>query len=475
MTGVTLASSDITLSLDKDGVILEATVSANLPEESVSAWVGRPWTDTVGAPVGEQIRGMMADAHRHGLSAFHALTQRFPSGREYPIEYTLVRVGAKGGLVVVGRSRLAVDELQSRLLATQRAREQDYWKLREIETRSRFLFDSSGEAVLLVGAETLQVLEANPAAIRGLGVAPGWHILDEIAPADHASFRGMLQRAREGGRAPGIVVRVGAGQVAWTMRASLMATEPGQVFMLHLTPPLPLEPAAWPAATTPGPIAPGPLAAPAGQALPGQASAGQTLPVPGLAALLERLPDGIVLASSRGEVLQANTSFLDMAQAAAPAVVLGQGLGRWLQQSGADLDVILANLARHGAVRLFATSLTGELGSTVQVEISAASVSGEHGMIGLVVRDVSRRLQAAEDPRDLLAVLEGLTAGMGDHSLPELVRLTSDIVERHCIEKALQRCHGNRRATADMLGLSRQSLYGKLKRHGIDRGGEDTE
>jgi PAS domain-containing protein/DNA-binding protein Fis len=464
MTGVTLASSDITLSLDKDGVILEATVSANLPEENVLAWVGRPWTETVGAPDGEQIRGMMADAQRNGLSAFHALTQRFPSGREYPIEYTLVRVGAKGGLVVVGRSRQAVDELQSRLLATQRAREQDYWKLREIETRSRFLFDSSGEAVLLVGAERLDVLEANPAAIRGLGVAPGWNILDEIAPADQAAFRSMLLRARDGGRAPGMVVRVGAAQVAWTMRASLMATEPGQVFMLHLTPPLALEPPL----RLPSPVSSG---LPQG-ASPGTA-AGQRQAL-ALAGLLERLPDGFVLASSRGDVLQANPSFLDMVQAAAPAVVLGQSLGRWLQQSGADLDVVLAALARHGAVRLFSTVLTGELGSTVQVEISAVS-GGDQGMICLVLRDISRRLHPTEGPRDLRAVLESLTASMSDSSLPELVRLTSDIVERHCIENALARCNGNRRATADMLGLSRQSLYGKLKRHGIDRGGEDNE
>jgi transcriptional regulator PpsR len=163
-----------------------------------------------------------------------------------------------------------------------------------------------------------------------------------------------------------------------------------------------------------------------------------------------------------------------MVQAAAPAVVLGQSLGRWLQQSGGDLEVVLANLARHGALRLFATSLTGELGSTVEVEISAAG-GGDDGNICLVLRDISRRLNRAEGPRDLRALLEGLTQGMEDNSLPELVRLTSDIVERHCIENALQRCHGNRRATADMLGLSRQSLYGKLKRHGIDRGGEDNE
>ena len=248
---------------------------------------------------------------------------------------------------------------------------------------------------------------------------------------------------------------------AWASGASVMTGEPGQVFLLHLTPPLPLEPPArLPQALVPGTPQPVPPLGPA------------------LAGLLDRLPDGFVLASGQGIVLRANPAFLDLVQAAAPAVVLGESLGRWLQHTGTSLDVLLANLARHGVVRLFRTTLTGELGSTGEVEISAASAGaagGDQAMICLVLRDISRRLDPVAAPQDLRAVLHGLTAGLGDNSLPELIRMTTDIVERHCIENALQRCNGNRRATADMLGLSRQSLYGKLKRHGVDRGGEDNE
>ena len=48
------------------------------------------------------------------------------------------------------------------VLGAQQAMEQDYWKLREIETRYRLLFDASNEPVLLIGAEDLRVVEANP-------------------------------------------------------------------------------------------------------------------------------------------------------------------------------------------------------------------------------------------------------------------------------------------------------------------------
>ena len=62
-------------------------------------------------------------------------------------------------------------------------------------------------------------------------------------------------------------------------------------------------------------------------------------------------------------------------------------------------------------------------------------------------------------------------------SLPELVRDTSDLVERHFIKAALELTGDNRTTAADLLGLSRQSLYVKLRRHGLqlDEGADDGE
>ena len=45
------------------------------------------------------------------------------------------------------------------------------------------------------------------------------------------------------------------------------------------------------------------------------------------------------------------------------------------------------------------------------------------------------------------------------------------IVERRYIEAALELTGGNRTAAAELLGLSRQSLYAKLNRYGLDEGG----
>ncbi len=53
---------------------------------------------------------------------------------------------------------------------------------------------------------------------------------------------------------------------------------------------------------------------------------------------------------------------------------------------------------------------------------------------------------------------------MGRVTLKDLVRETTDLVERLCIEAALELTKDNRASAAEILGLSRQSLYSKLHR-----------
>ncbi|CAH2601070.1 Regulator of carotenoid biosynthesis; Transcriptional regulator, PpsR [Rhodovastum atsumiense] len=440
MTSAVASHPDIQLTLDRDGVIRQATFSSAISSEASTPWIGRPWADTVGGIGADTVRRMVADALSSGVSAFSQVTQRFPSGLELPIEYTAVRLGEASGLMVIGKSLQAVAELQSRLIATQHAREQDYWKLREIETRSRLLFDASSEAVILVRASNLRVIEANPAALRELGVAPGWEILHEIAPKDYDAFQALLLRVRQHGRAPAMLVHFGARQEAWLVRVSLMAAEPGHVFLVQLAP---------------AGIAPG---------------TGRADPAP-LDDLIDHLPEGFVVVDPEGVILRANRAFLDLAQVAAEGAVLGQPLEHWVNRPGATTAVLLATLQRHGVARLFATTVHGELGGSVDIEITAAGDSDRTSRcFALLLHDVSRRHAPPEDDDRVHSALKQIADQIGKTPLLELVRRTAAAVERHCIEAALRLAEGNRTAAAELLGLSRQSLYAKLNRYGFDIG-----
>jgi DNA-binding NtrC family response regulator len=57
--------------------------------------------------------------------------------------------------------------------------------------------------------------------------------------------------------------------------------------------------------------------------------------------------------------------------------------------------------------------------------------------------------------------------------LKNLVRETTDLIERMCIETALQIVGDNRASAAELLGLSRQSLYIKMRRFGLGELGEN--
>ena len=63
--------------------------------------------------------------------------------------------------------------------------------------------------------------------------------------------------------------------------------------------------------------------------------------------------------------------------------------------------------------------------------------------------------------------LQQLKELVGRVALKELVRESAELIERMCIEAALEVSGNNRASAAQLLGLSRQTLYSKLRRHGL--------
>ncbi len=106
MSRVSFAQPDITLRLDEQGVIREASVSESILGEGLEVWVGRPWFETLSAG-GDAVTRMLEDARNGGVSVSRDVVQRFPSGRELTIEYTTMRVaGKQGGLLALGKNRI---------------------------------------------------------------------------------------------------------------------------------------------------------------------------------------------------------------------------------------------------------------------------------------------------------------------------------------------------------------------------------
>ena len=79
-----------------------------------------------------------------------------------------------------------------------------------------------------------------------------------------------------------------------------------------------------------------------------------------------------------------------------------------------------------------------------------------------------RLIGEAQTPTKDVARSPGqMTELVGRVPLRDIVRETTDLIEELCIEAALELTGDNRAAAAEMLGLSRQSLYVKLRRFGV--------
>jgi transcriptional regulator PpsR len=133
-----------------------------------------------------------------------------------------------------------------------------------------------------------------------------------------------------------------------------------------------------------------------------------------------------------------------------------------------DLDVLMSGLKQSRSLRHYQTSMSSEFGSPIEVEISAAYLDEQAKTLGLTLRSLASRPSATSARGPAMSrSMEQLSELVGSVSLKDLVRESTDVIERLCIEAALEMTKDNRASAAEMLGLSRQSLYTKMRRYGL--------
>jgi transcriptional regulator PpsR len=439
------ATADIALILDGDGVIRDVAFgSDDLSQEGYGDWLNKPWSDTVTVESRPKVQALLADASARGVPAWRQVNHPSARGLDVPVLYSAVQIGNSGRVVAVGRDLRAIAALQQRLLDVQQSLERDYSRLRHAETRYRLLFQIASEAVLIVDVATHKIVEANPAAGQLLG-SQVTQVVGRAFPGgfDAAStdaIAALLTRTRSTGRSEEVRARLADGSREFLVTASLFRQDSASFFLVRLSP------------------------------LRGDAPAGiQGDPHSQLHQVMDGLPDGFVITGMDGRILSTNRAFLDLAQLATEQQARGELLERWIGRPGIDMNVLIANLRQHGSIRLFASTLRGELGGSTEIEVTAVAVqSGEPPCLGFILRNAGRRLTAeGRGTHALPRSVEQLTELIGRVPLKDLVRETTDVIERLCIEAALELTRDNRASAAEMLGLSRQSLYVKLRRYGL--------
>ena len=441
------AAADATLVVDGDGVIRDmafgnADLAAALGGRK--AWVGRALVDSVAEDSRAKVQEMLAGAAVHEAPRWRHLNLRGMDGVTLPLLCAANQVTGSDRSVVFARDLRLLASLQQRLVEAQQAMEREYGRLRQAETRYRLLFQMSGEPVLVLDAASLRVLEANLAADRLFGAEPSF--LDAFAPDERPKIEALLAAVRSAGTAEERrVMLAGTGREV-LLSASLLRHERSALFLVR-------------------------LAYLGAEREPVTATTSTRL-----AGFVESTPDAFVLIGADGRIITANPAFLDLAELPNEAQARGEELSRFLGRQSIELDVLLAQVRGRGPVRLFRTIMRGDHGSQAEVEVSAVSVlDGGQPCFGFTIRDIGTRPALQPEAASALPAAGQLTDLVGRVPLKELVREATDVIEKLAIEAALELTGNNRASAAEMLGLSRQSLYVKLRRYGIGEADADEE
>lgn len=436
------ASSDVSLIIDGKGVIQDIALgNEDYYPLDLETWVGKSLHDIVNIDSRSKAAALLRDATFDARTRWREVNVVIPSGSSIPLNFTAVRLSAGGDVVLFGRDLATEARLQQRVIDIQREMEADYARLRNAESRYRLLFHMASEPVLVIDAENGRITEANPAAARFLGVAPSRlvdkSVRDLFEPTSASGLQSAMTIARSMGKLQDQSLRLADSGREIIMAVSQYRQDNRQFLLMRLS-------------VT-------------------NAPEGETdFPSTALE-VLKRLPDAFVAFKLDGEILEANNAFVELCQLASADLARGAHLERWLGRPGIDYSLIATNLRDYGSLRDFATLIRGELGAREEVDVTAVYVQDvDEPCVGMLIRPVRRR-SALPLVREagVQSTVENLSHLIGTMPLKDLVRETTDMIEQMCIEAALKLTDDNRASAAQILGLSRQSLYAKLHRFGL--------
>ncbi|MES2974259.1 MAG: transcriptional regulator PpsR [Pseudomonadota bacterium] len=431
-TFVSLAS-DIALVLDDDGVIRSVAQGGAAPlTASAHEWVGRSWADTVTGDTRGKIELLLKEVTSTGLARRREINHPLDKGGNLAVAYTAIRLGENGPLLAVGRDLGAIAAIQQRFLDAQQELERGYWRARQAEARYRLLFQVATDAVMVVDALTLEILEANQAASQLFELSVEQLVGRAASFAFERHSRSavdeLIANARASGQPAEIRARLAGKITSTSVAATPFRTEEAMRLLVRV----------------------------------------RTMDMPGTAAdlnatlarLVDSASDGVVVTDSSGRILLANPAFLKLVQMNTEVAVKGRPLMDWIGVSDEQFAGLLAQVRSQGITRRVASRLLSSDARVSQVELSAALLTeGDQECIGFTIHSVEAAAAGQEHGADdLQAAVNRLAARVGDAPLPELLRQAAALLERHFIGIAMARTEGDAGAAAGLLGVSRERL-----------------
>jgi transcriptional regulator PpsR len=438
--------ADIVMLVDKSGVVSQVYFSnPQLGEYGLAKNIGKRLQDCVTIESVPKIDSMLASDNKQDPVRGYQVNHKCGSKPDLPVVYSAYSAKDLPYTIIVGRELRQQFQDQQRLVQAQMELEADYRELQEAETRYRTAFKVAAAAYVMMDGDKRTVLDANASAIALLSPngAPvtGKPLRELFHKQDRDRLGDAIGEARHSPNAVHVDnLRSARGE---NVSATIRSYRENGVTNLVL--------ALWPATEE-------------------QETRRQRNEPAFVSASVDLadLPEAAVQTDTDGIVLAANDLFLDLVHAPSLNQVIGRNFAIWFASSAIDIRVIYTRLQDEQFIRGFSSTLTDNLSGERGVSLSAR-FSRETGTAHFIIvpqAAASERLTIPSPGSPDQA--EGFSSLVGKVPLKDLMRESLDVIEKICIEAALDQTNNNRAYAAEILGLSRQSLYIKLRRYGLE-------
>ncbi|MDA7474274.1 transcriptional regulator PpsR [Planktomarina temperata] len=436
---------DFAFIISSDGEITQTVTSPFLaPKLDLTPWTGLQFKDTLTKESVPKFEARLAEFQRgqkevRPVELNHRATDQ---QAQLPVRYTYHSGAADGSTLLLGSDLRPVAEMQQQLVEAQIALENDYDARREHEIRLRVLMDSSDVATVFITLETGAIVSCNSAAEILLG-RPRNELIDasfasEFEDEDLTSLIDRMVTAASDASMGAILAKSALGGRSYRIDPTLFRGATSQMLLCKIEPEEPAQEPVDQLATH-------------------------------LVSFFHKGVDPIVFVNMSGQILSVNEAFVSLANVTHAQTLSGRSMSEFFSRGSVDLNVILESARRNGKMRLYSTKVLNEHGDERPVEISTTQIRTEREPICVLLLRNARRVEAISTPTSQMseAEINSVVELIGSQSLKDIVARSTDVVEKMCIETAIGMTSNNRVAAAEMLGLSRQSLYVKLRKYDL--------
>ena len=177
---------------------------------------------------------------------------------------------------------------------------------------------------------------------------------------------------------------------------------------------------------------------------------------------------GFIVCTPEGLILKANKAFIKLSNKKSEQDLIGTPIQQYLGSDKTEFDEMMQSLKGKASAQSCVSSIGNNRGGIKLVDISAVSVAQPRPCVGMIFRQVdSRETSGKRIDKKLVRSSQELSMLVGKVPLKDILSETTDLIEQLCIKAALDLTKDNRVSASEILGLSRQSLYIKLRKYNL--------